>query len=108
MFSSHLKSQVADAWQVGRLAVQPFSERHNLRACMVAPTKIIAGLGMSIGIHVLHVPGATGPLPGTYALRPSCSSVKGVPSDSMMAFAFAPIPVCVFWSSLDVLAGFML
>lgn len=27
---------------------------------MVAPTKIIAGLGMSLGIHVLDVPEATG------------------------------------------------
>lgn len=26
-----------------------------LRACMVAPTKIIAGLGMSLGIDVLEV-----------------------------------------------------
>ena len=31
-----------------------------LRACMVAPTKIIAGLGMSLGIEVLAVEGATG------------------------------------------------
>ena len=31
-----------------------------LRACMVAPTKIIAGLGMSLGIDVLEVEGATG------------------------------------------------
>lgn len=31
-----------------------------LRACMVAPTKIIAGLGLSLGIDVLEVEGATG------------------------------------------------
>lgn len=31
-----------------------------LRACMVAPTKIIAGLGMSLGIDVAEVEGATG------------------------------------------------
>jgi hypothetical protein len=43
-----------------RLALQEFRERHGLRACMVAPTKIIAGLGMSLGIQVLHVPGTTG------------------------------------------------
>jgi 2,3-bisphosphoglycerate-independent phosphoglycerate mutase len=29
-------------------------------ACMIAPTKIIAGLGMSLGIQVLCCPGATG------------------------------------------------
>ena len=28
-----------------------------MRACMLAPTKIIAGLGMSLGIHVLQVAG---------------------------------------------------
>lgn len=32
--------------------VQEFHERHGMRACMVAPTKIIAGLGMSLGIQV--------------------------------------------------------
>lgn len=31
-----------------------------MEACMVAPTKIIAGLGMSLGIRVLQVPGTTG------------------------------------------------
>ena len=34
---------------------------------MVAPTKIIAGLGMSLGIHVLDVPGVTGK---QHALKP--------------------------------------
>ncbi|PSC70414.1 archaeal type cofactor-independent phosphoglycerate mutase [Micractinium conductrix] len=43
-----------------RLALQEFHERHGLRACMVAPTKIIAGLGMSLGVYVLDVPGTTG------------------------------------------------
>ena len=40
-----------------------FSERHGLRACMVAPTKIIAGLGMSLGIDRLDAPGTTGEPP---------------------------------------------
>ena len=31
-----------------------------MKACMVAPTKIIAGLGMSLGIDRLEAPGATG------------------------------------------------
>jgi hypothetical protein len=44
----------------GRIAVQPFLERHGLRACMLAPTKIIAGLGMSLGVDRLTAPGATG------------------------------------------------
>ena len=51
-----------------RLKVQPFEERHGLKACMVAPTKIIAGLGMSLGIHVLDVPEAT----GAYAVESFC------------------------------------
>jgi len=40
-----------------RIAVQPFAERHGLAAAMVAPTKIIAGLGASLGIDILHVRG---------------------------------------------------
>lgn len=33
---------------------------HGLCPCMVAPTKIIAGLGLSLGIDILEAPGATG------------------------------------------------
>ncbi|KAL6521679.1 hypothetical protein OROGR_018248 [Orobanche gracilis] len=33
---------------------------HGLKPCMVAPTKIIAGLGLSLGIDILEAPGATG------------------------------------------------
>lgn len=43
-----------------RIAVSSFFERHDLRGCMVSPTKIIAGLGMSLGIDIIHAPGATG------------------------------------------------
>ncbi|XP_074287340.1 uncharacterized protein LOC141612459 [Silene latifolia] len=43
-----------------RIEVQPFEQQHGLRPCMVAPTKIIAGLGLSLGIDILEAPGATG------------------------------------------------
>ncbi|CAA7045112.1 unnamed protein product [Microthlaspi erraticum] len=43
-----------------RIEVPPFQEKHGLWPCMVAPTKIIAGLGMSLGIDILEAPGATG------------------------------------------------
>jgi 2,3-diphosphopglycerate-independent phosphoglycerate mutase len=43
-----------------RLAVPTFQEVHAMRAFMIAPTCIIAGLGMSLGIDVVRVPGATG------------------------------------------------
>lgn len=42
------------------LQVPVFEENHGLRPCMVAPTKIIAGLGLSLGIDILEAPGATG------------------------------------------------
>ncbi len=45
---------------MSRIAVPTFLERHGMRACMVAPTKIIAGLGMSLGIDRLDAPGTTG------------------------------------------------
>ncbi len=40
--------------------MQPFSERHGLNGAMVAPTKIIAGLGLSLGLELLECVGATG------------------------------------------------
>jgi 2,3-diphosphopglycerate-independent phosphoglycerate mutase len=42
------------------LELPSFEERHGVRACMVAPTKIIAGLGKSVGMDALDVEGATG------------------------------------------------
>ncbi|PKI69889.1 uncharacterized protein LOC116205505 [Punica granatum] len=43
-----------------RIEVPQFVEKHGLWPCMVAPTKIIAGLGLSLGIDILEAPGATG------------------------------------------------
>ncbi|KAJ7517027.1 hypothetical protein O6H91_21G009000 [Diphasiastrum complanatum] len=43
-----------------RIEVPTFFEKHGLRPCMVAPTKIIAGLGLSLDIDILEAPGATG------------------------------------------------
>ncbi|KAG0478114.1 hypothetical protein HPP92_012833 [Vanilla planifolia] len=43
-----------------RIEVNPFEKKHGLLPCMVAPTKIIAGLGLSLGIDILEAPGATG------------------------------------------------
>ncbi|EFJ17030.1 hypothetical protein SELMODRAFT_268500 [Selaginella moellendorffii] len=43
-----------------RIQVPSFNEKHGLRSCMVAPTKIIAGLGLSLDIAILDAPGATG------------------------------------------------
>lgn len=43
-----------------RIEVDAFEKKHGLHPCMVAPTKIIAGLGLSLGIDILEAPGATG------------------------------------------------
>uniref|UniRef100_A0A0D9XZZ2 Metalloenzyme domain-containing protein n=1 Tax=Leersia perrieri TaxID=77586 RepID=A0A0D9XZZ2_9ORYZ len=43
-----------------RIEVPTFESKHGLAPCMVAPTKIIAGLGLSLGIEILEAPGATG------------------------------------------------
>lgn len=43
-----------------RIEVLPFVKKHGLWPCMVAPTKIIAGLGLSLDIDILQAPGATG------------------------------------------------
>ncbi|KAJ4766869.1 hypothetical protein LUZ62_077244 [Rhynchospora pubera] len=43
-----------------RIEVPSFGKNHGLAPCIVAPTKIIAGLGLSLGIDILEAPGATG------------------------------------------------
>lgn len=43
-----------------RIQVPSFFEKHGLWSCMVAPTKIIAGLGLSLDLDILEAPGATG------------------------------------------------
>lgn len=43
-----------------RIEVPSFEKEHGLWPCMVAPTKIIAGLGLSLDIDILEAPGATG------------------------------------------------
>lgn len=43
-----------------RIEVPSFEKQHGLWPCMVAPTKIIAGLGLSLEIEILEAPGATG------------------------------------------------
>lgn len=43
-----------------RIKVPAFEELHHMKPCIVAPTKIIAGLGISFDIVSLEAPGATG------------------------------------------------
>ncbi|KAA8498871.1 2,3-bisphosphoglycerate-independent phosphoglycerate mutase 1 [Porphyridium purpureum] len=43
-----------------RLDVPSFHELHGMRTFMIAPTKIIAGLGLTLDMHIVDVPGATG------------------------------------------------
>lgn len=43
-----------------RINVPTFEEVHGLKPFMIAPTCIIAGLGMSLGFDLVKAPGATG------------------------------------------------
>lgn len=43
-----------------RIDVSSFQEQHQMKAFMIAPTCIIAGLGLSLQMDVLQAPGATG------------------------------------------------
>lgn len=44
-----------------RIFLEEFHQKHGFqKACMVAPTKIIAGVGMCTGMDILDVPGASG------------------------------------------------
>lgn len=49
-----------------RLNVETFDKRHDVTAFMIAPTAIIAGLGISIGLPVIKVPGATGDMSSNF------------------------------------------
>lgn len=49
-----------------RLNVQPFDQRHNVKAFLIAPTAIIAGLGISVGLPILKVQGATGDMDSNF------------------------------------------
>jgi 2,3-bisphosphoglycerate-independent phosphoglycerate mutase len=40
--------------------VEPFGKKWNLTPFMIAPTAIIKGLGMTLGIEQIEVEGATG------------------------------------------------
>ncbi|KAI8048141.1 2,3-bisphosphoglycerate-independent phosphoglycerate mutase-domain-containing protein [Gilbertella persicaria] len=40
--------------------VPNIQEKHGLKSFLIAPTCIIAGIGMTVGMDLIHVPGATG------------------------------------------------
>lgn len=43
-----------------RVPVQPFEQKWGMKAFMIAPTAVIAGIGISLGIHRICPTGATG------------------------------------------------
>jgi 2,3-diphosphopglycerate-independent phosphoglycerate mutase len=49
-----------------RLNVETFDQRHNIKAFLIAPTAIIAGLGISVGLPVIKVEGATGDMDSNF------------------------------------------
>lgn len=62
-----------------RIFLDDFRKKHGFqKACMVAPTKIIAGVGMSIGMTVLNVPGATGDYKSNFTKKAEaiCAAIK--------------------------------
>eukprot|EP00775_Hariotina_reticulata_P006509 gene6509-6736_t len=52
-----------------RINVASFEQLHGMKACLVAPTKIIAGLGLSFDIASLDAPGATGSYDSHFASK---------------------------------------
>ncbi len=43
-----------------QIELPPFRDLHGIRSFLIAPTKIIAGIGATAGIDIVHAPGATG------------------------------------------------
>jgi 2,3-diphosphopglycerate-independent phosphoglycerate mutase len=70
-----------------------------LRACMVAPTKIIAGVGVTFGLDVLPVPGATGDYRSDLAAK--AAAVAGALDPLSSTAAAAPSPSSSSSSSYD-------
>ena len=52
-----------------RLNVTPFDKLHNIRAFLIAPTAIIAGLGISVGLPIVKVEGATGDMDSNFEAK---------------------------------------
>lgn len=52
-----------------KLRVPSFYEKHRLRAFFIAPTAIIAGLGMTVEAELIKVPGATGDVHSDFAAK---------------------------------------
>ncbi|KAK8837730.1 hypothetical protein M9Y10_036265 [Tritrichomonas musculus] len=52
-----------------RLNVTPFNKLHNIEAFLIAPTAIIAGLGISIHLPIVKVEGATGDMDSDFEAK---------------------------------------
>lgn len=52
-----------------RLNVETFEQRHGVRAFLIAPTAIIAGLGISVGLDIVRAEGATGDMDSNYDVK---------------------------------------
>lgn len=57
-----------------RLNVQKFNDRHKVKAFLIAPTAIIAGLGISVGLPVVKVDGATGDMDSNFDVKADAAS----------------------------------
>lgn len=72
-----------------------------LRACMVAPTKIIAGVGITFGLDVLNVPGATGDYRSDLAAKAAAVAAALDPLSSSEASSASSPPSSSSSSSYD-------
>lgn len=52
-----------------RLNVETFEQRHGIKSFLIAPTAIIAGLGISVGLDIIKVKGATGDMDSNYNVK---------------------------------------
>lgn len=64
----------------------PFSTKHDLRPFMIAPTCIIAGIGMALGMDIFKVPGATGDHNSDFSAKLSKASELLMNSDYNFGF----------------------
>lgn len=60
--------------------VPSIEQIHNLKSFLIAPTCIIAGIGMTLGMDLLKVPGATGDYSSDFNAKAQ-SCIKNITSN---------------------------
>nr|CCA14169.1 2 putative [Albugo laibachii Nc14] len=74
-----------------RIDVPTFEDTHGLKSFMIAPTCIIAGLGASLGMNLVHAPNATGDYHSDLNSKAKTALAELTKGDRSYDFAFVHV-----------------